>query len=169
MTLARVQLSPLLRDKLDPSDVVQQTLLDAHRDRDQFRGQSEAQQAAWLRQILNRNLVDVLRAFGRAKRNAARERSLDLALDQSSQRLEAWLVAEESSPSHQLDRQERALRLANALAKLPERQREALVLQHWHGCSLSEIGRRMDCSPTAVAGLIKRGLKQLRHLLDETE
>ncbi len=167
--LARVQLDPRLRDKLDPSDVVQQTLLDAHRKQDQFRGQTEAEKAAWLRQILARNLVDALRAFGRAKRDVARERSLEAALEQSSQRLEAWLAAEQSSPSQGLQRHEQAVQLAAALAKLPEAQREALVLQNWHGWSLAEIGQHMDRSPAAVAGLLKRGLKQLRGLLQESE
>jgi len=165
--LARVQLDPRLREKLDPSDVVQQTLLDAHRKRDQFGGQTEAEKAAWLRQILAHNLVDALRAFGRAKRDVARERSLEAALDQSSQRLATWLAAEQSSPSQQAQRHERAVQLADALAALPEAQREALVLQNWHGWSLAEIGRHMDRSPAAVAGLIKRGLKQLRGLLQE--
>lgn len=165
--LARVHLDPRLREKLDPSDVVQQTLLDAHQKRDHFGGRTEAEKAAWLRQILARNLVDALRAFGRAKRDVAREHSLEVALDQSSQRLEAWLAAEQSSPSQQAQRHERAVQLADALAKLPEAQREALVLQNWHGWSLAEIGRHMDRSPAAVAGLIKRGLKQLRGLLQE--
>jgi RNA polymerase sigma-70 factor (ECF subfamily) len=167
--LARVQLDPRLRDKLDPSDVVQQTLLDAHQRQEQFRGQTEAEKAAWLRQILARNLVDALRAFGRAKRDVARERSLHVAMEQSSQRLEAWLAAEQSSPSQKLDRHERAVQLANALAALPEAQREALVLQHWHGFSLAEIGQHMGRSPAAVAGLIKRGLRQLRGLLKEAD
>ena len=167
--LARVQLDPRLRDKLDPSDVVQQTLLDAHQRQEQFRGQTEAEKAAWLRQILARNLVDALRAFGRAKRDVARERSLHVAMEQSSQRLEAWLAAEQSSPSLKLDRHERAVQLANALAALPEAQREALVLQHWHGFSLAEIGQHMGRSPAAVAGLIKRGLRQLRGLLKEAD
>ena len=167
--LARLQLDPRLRDKLDPSDVVQQTLLDAHQRQEQFRGQTEPEKAAWLRQILARNLVDALRAFGRAKRDVARERSLDAAVEQSSQRLEAWLVAEQSSPSQKLDRRERAVQLADALATLPEAQREALVLQHWHGFSLAEIGQHMGRSPAAVAGLIKRGLRQLRGLLKEAD
>lgn len=167
--LARVQLDPRLRDKLDPSDVVQQTLLDAHRKREQFRGQTEAEKAAWLRQILARNLVDALRAFGRARRDVARERSLDAALEQSSQRLEAWLADEQSSPSQSLQRHEQAVQLADALAKLPEAQREALVLQNWHGWSLAEIGQHMGRSPAAVAGLLKRGLRQLRVLLREPE
>jgi RNA polymerase sigma-70 factor (ECF subfamily) len=111
--------------------------------------------------------VDALRAFGRAKRDVARERSLEAALDQSSQRLEAWLAAEQSSPSQQAQRHERAVQLADALARLPEAQREALVLQNWHGWSLAEIGQHMGRSPVAVAGLIKRGLKQLRGILRE--
>ena len=88
-------------------------------------------------------------------------------MEQSSQRLGAWLAAEQSSPSQQARRHEQAVHLADALAKLPEAQREALVLQNWHGWSLAEIGEHMDRSPAAVAGLIKRGLGQLRGLLEE--
>jgi RNA polymerase sigma-70 factor, ECF subfamily len=167
--LARLHLAPQLRGKLDPSDVVQQTLLQAYQAINQFRGQSEAEWAAWLRQILAHNLAQALRDFGRAKRDLAREQSLQAAVDASSARLEAWLIADQSSPSHRAEQGEQALRLAAALEQLPEAQREALVLQHWQGLSLAEIGVHLGRSPEAVAGLIKRGLKQLRQLMQERE
>ena len=165
--LARLHLAPQLRGKLDPSDIVQQTLLQAYQALDQFRGRSDAECAAWLRQILARNLAQAVRDFGRAKRALAREQSLQAALDASSARLEAWLAADQSSPSERAQQGEEALRLAEALEQLPEAQREALVLQHWQGLSLAEIGGHLGRSPEAVAGLIKRGLKQLRHLMRE--
>ncbi|VTR96689.1 rna polymerase sigma-e factor : RNA polymerase sigma-E type, Rhodopirellula baltica OS=Rhodopirellula sp. SWK7 GN=RRSWK_02250 PE=4 SV=1: Sigma70_r2: Sigma70_r4_2 [Gemmata massiliana] len=167
--LARLHLAPQLRGKLDPSDVVQQALLQAYQALDQFRGRSPAECAAWLRQILARNLAQAVRDFGRDKRDVARERALGASVDASSERLEAWLAADQSSPSARAVRGEQVLRLADALERLPEAQREALVLQHWHGLSLAEIGTHLGRSPDAVAGLIKRGLKQLRHLLRESE
>jgi RNA polymerase sigma-70 factor (ECF subfamily) len=84
--LARMLLDPRLQSKLDPSDVVQQTLLQAHQARNDFRGRSEAELAAWLRQILARNLAHAVRDLGRAKRDIGRERSLEAALDASSAR-----------------------------------------------------------------------------------
>jgi RNA polymerase sigma-70 factor (ECF subfamily) len=167
--LARVQLAPRLQSKLDASDVVQQTLLEAYQKRDQFRGHREGEWLAWLRQILAHNLADALRAFGQAKRNVARECSLEEALVQSSVRLESWLAAEQSSPSQHAQRQERAVRLADALAALPEAQRQALELRYWQGWSLAEIGQHLGRSHEAVAGLLKRGLQQLRTQLHEEE
>lgn len=167
--LARSQMDARLRSKLDPSDVVQQSLLEAHQARRQFRGQGPAQQAAWLRQILARNLANALRDFGRAKRDLARERSLEAALDESAARLEAWVAAAEPSPSQQAMRGEQVLRLAAALAVLPEPQREAVVLRHCQGLSLADISRQLGRSPAAVAGLLHRGLKQLREQLTEPE
>jgi RNA polymerase sigma-70 factor (ECF subfamily) len=99
--------------------------------------------------------------------NPARERSLEAALDESSSRLEAWLAAEQSSPSQRAERGEQVARLAEALAGLPEAQREALVLHHWQGWTLAQIAGHLGRSPAAVAGLLKRGLKQLRDLLKE--
>ncbi len=167
--LAQLHLDPRLRAKLDPSDVVQQALLQAYQGLDQFRGQSEGELAAWLRRILARCLTNAVRDLGRARRNAARERSLEAALDASSARLGAWLAAEQSSPSEQVQRQEDALRLAEALEQLPEAQREALVLQHWQGWSLAAIGEHLGRTSAAVGGLIKRGLKRLRELLGDEE
>jgi RNA polymerase sigma-70 factor (ECF subfamily) len=167
--LARLQLDPRLQAKLDPSDVVQQTLLEAYEKRAQFQGRTQAELAVWLRRMLAHNLADALRAFGQQKRDVAREYSLERALQASSARLEDWLLDDRSSPSEQVERQERAVRLASALAALPEAQREAIVLQYWHGWTLAQIGEQLKRTPAAVAGLLKRGLKQLRQLLQESE
>jgi RNA polymerase sigma-70 factor (ECF subfamily) len=153
--------------KIDPSDIVQQTLLDAHRDRDQFRGRTEAEMAAWLRRLLSCNLADAARAIGRAKRDVGRERSLEAALDTSSARLESWLAAEQSSPSGRAVRNEAVLRLVDALALLPEANRQALMMRHCQGLSLAEISVRLGRTPPAVAGLLKRGLAELRNLLPD--
>jgi RNA polymerase sigma-70 factor (ECF subfamily) len=165
--LARLQLDPRLRARLDASDVVQQTFVQAHQALAGFRGSTGAELAAWLRQIMARNLAHLLRDHGRDRRDVGRERSLEAALEASSIRLEGWLAAEQSSPSQQAQRNEELLRLAQVLAGLPEAQREAVVLHYWQGWTTTEIGRHLERSPSAVAGLLKRGLHELRkHMLD---
>jgi RNA polymerase sigma-70 factor (ECF subfamily) len=166
--LARLQVDPKLRGKVDLSGVVQQTLLEAYQDRDKIAGWDEVQQTAWLRRLLGNNLKDELRKWTTAARAIGRERSLQAALDESSARLDAWLVADQPTPSQHAERQEQAVRLAAALARLPEAQREALVLQHWHGWSLAQIAEHLHRTPAAVAGLLHRGLKQLRNDLQES-
>lgn len=118
--LAEAQLGPGGWPGVEPSDVVQQTLLDAHKDHDRFRGHTEAERLAWLRRLLACNLADAARARGRIKRSAGRVRSLEDALDASSARLGHWLAADQSSPSERAARSEAVLRLADALALLPE-------------------------------------------------
>ncbi len=162
LLLARAQLEPGLRAKLDPSDVVQQTLVKAQQNLEQFRGENSAELAGWLRRILVNTLIDAARKYGREQ---DWQRSLEQDLEQSSARLEAWLAADQSSPSEAAQRQEQVLLLASALAQLPEDQRVAIELHHLHQGSVAEIATRMNRTEASVAGLLRRGLKRLRELM----
>jgi RNA polymerase sigma-70 factor (ECF subfamily) len=160
--IARLRLDPRLRGKLDPSDVVQQTLLRAHESIGQFRGQGEAELAAWLRQILAATMVDEVRRYGRGKRDVGAERMLLASLDESSVCLEAWLTCDQTSPSQQAIRHEQLLLLSEALDAMSGDQRQAVELHHLKGYSLADVGRQMGRSKASVAGLLRRGLKELR-------
>ena len=159
--LARAQLPAPLRSRLGPSDIVQQTLFQAHRKRDQFRGQGEAAFRSWLRAILARILADEARRNGPA--SAGRSRSLE----QSSQRLERWLAPDESSPSQRQMREERLLEQAEAMGRLPEDQRTALELRYLQGLPVGEVCQRMGRGTSSVANLLYRGLKGLRERLGD--
>lgn len=164
--LARSQLDAQLQRKVDASDIVQQTLLEAHRKRDMFRGQSDAELAGWLRQILATSLANAIQALNYAKRDVARERSLQAQLDRSSARLETWLAAEQSSPSQHALQQELVLRLAAALTELTDGQREALVLRYFHDWPLTDIAERLGITAPSVVKLMQRGSQRLREILN---
>jgi RNA polymerase sigma-70 factor, ECF subfamily len=165
LLLARVQIDGRLRGKLDPDDLVQQTLTRALDKRDRFRGTDDAQRAAWLRTLLSHTLIDAVRKLART---GEAERSVEAAIEQSSARLEALLAADQTSPSGRFERQERLRRLADALAALPDDQRWAVELKHLQGRALVEVAQRMGRTVPAVAGLLQRGLRALREDLEET-
>jgi len=163
--LARLQLDPRLRAKLDPSDVAQQTLLKAYEKHDQFRGQTEAELAAWLRTILANTLTDAVR---RGQAREGLQHSLEASIEQSSSRLEVWAAhAAGSSPSERLVRHEQLLGLSEAMAQLPEDQQRAVELKHLQGYTVEAISLEMGRSKTAVGGLLRRGMKRLRELMEE--
>lgn len=166
--LARSELDGPLAARLDASDLVQQSLLEAHRDQGAFRGETLREQAAWLRRILARNLANAVRDQRRQRRDPARERPLDAAdglLDRTEARLGSRLAAAGPSPSSVAASHESLLRLSEHLAALPADQQRAVVLRHWEGASLAEIADRMQRTPASVAGLLHRGLAALRAAL----
>jgi RNA polymerase sigma-70 factor (ECF subfamily) len=165
--LARLQIDGRLRDKVDLSGVVQQTLLEAHQARDKLRGHNDAQVAIWLRRALGNNLADEARRLGARIRDVGREQSLQQALDESSARLEALLAADQASPLQEAARQEELLCLAEALARLPEDQRAAVEMHHLEGRTLADTAEALGRSRSAAASLVFRGLSNLRRLLDE--
>jgi len=163
--LARLQLDAQLRGQIDPSDIVQQTLIKAHQKRDQFQGQTEAELAAWLRRILCNTLIDAIRQH---QRQGKVVRSLEVSVEESSARLEAWLAASGDSPREQVIRQEQLVHLAQALGQLPDDQRLAVEQHYLQEEPIAVIAETMQRSEASVAGLLRRGLKNLRQLLGKT-
>lgn len=169
--LAQAQLGRYLRGRCDPSDLVQQTLLEAHRDFAGFVGNHEVELLAWLRRILAHNLVNEARYQGAQQRAVSREVSLEkvqTGLDHSSMMLGNFLATAEPSPSHLATQREAAVQLADTLARLPQDYQTVLLLRIFEGLSAEEVAQRMDRSAGAVRMLQLRALTALRAELKET-
>jgi RNA polymerase sigma-70 factor (ECF subfamily) len=141
---------------------VQDVLLQAHTARSQFRGTSAGEFAAWLRRILTNALVDAQRRFGRQKRDAALEATCHAALEESASNMTTLPARDQTSPSGYVARREHAVMLAAALDTLPEDQRTAVELRYIGDCSVEEIAAFMNRTMPSVAGLLRRGLQDLR-------
>jgi len=164
--LARTLIGTTLRLRLDPSDLVQETFLEAHRNFGRFRGNSEGELVRWLRQILAANLADLLRRYlGTQGRDVRLEREIEGALDRSSVLLDRGLMAMGPSPSQLASHREQAVLLADALSELPDDYREALVLRHLEGLTFPEVAQRMGRSLDSVEKLWMRGLARLRQVM----
>jgi RNA polymerase sigma-70 factor (ECF subfamily) len=164
--LATTQLDRRLRPRMSPSDIVQETMLAAHRDFGQFRGGTERELLAWLRQILINCLYRAYETHFKARRRDVRcEVSLDrvsAALDQSAIRLGHALADRGPSPSAPVRERERAVTIADQLAKLRPDYREVIVLRNLQGLSFEEVAQRMDRKPGAVRMLWLRAMEKLR-------
>lgn len=160
--LARGGLDGALLAKVDPSDVVQETLLAAFRDFARFRGATEAELVAWLRGILAHRLAMAVRHFrGTAARDIDRERAIAGALDRSSGALDGLIPAKGPTPSQQARRRERGVILADALAALPPDHRQVVTLRVFHHLDWQSVAGRMNRSPNAARMLWTRALEKL--------
>src|SRR6516162_10756320 len=167
--LTFIQIDPRLWRRFGWSDVVNQTLLEAYRDLAQLQQINETDRNRRLRRMLLNNLLDRIEHERAEMRDYRREASLDDALTGSSCNLQKWLASDSPGPDGRADAAERAARLADALTRLPQREREALILQKYHGFSLAQIAEHLHCTTGAVAGLHARGLKRLRELLTDDD
>jgi RNA polymerase sigma-70 factor (ECF subfamily) len=166
LLLARALLARQSPVDLSASDLVQETLLEAHRDLGQFRGGTEEELFAWLRRMLHNAFLDACARARAGKRDVGR-RTLEADLTASFAGLDELLIAPDTSPSERAARNEELNRLADALLQLPEEQREAVSLRDVAGLSLADVARQMGRTPAAVAGLLFRGRKRLQDLLGE--
>jgi RNA polymerase sigma-70 factor (ECF subfamily) len=165
--LARNEIDSRFAGKFDPSDAVQQTLLEAWKGWDQFRGTEEPQRLAWLRQILAHQLAHLARHYGGTqKRDVAREVSIDQTLCQSAQRLDALLPAGGPSPSGIAAASEQRLQLAQVLEQLPADYRQVIMLRNLEDLPHEEVARRMGRSEGAVRMLWVRALAALKAALE---
>jgi RNA polymerase sigma-70 factor (ECF subfamily) len=165
LQVRQLQLDPRLRRRFDPSDLVQETLLKAHQNFDRFRGQTEAELLTWLQEILGNVVIDEARKARSRKRDVALEQPLQAAVAESSARLEAYLAADQPSPSQQVERQELLLRLAATIDQLPEDQRDVFILKDVKGTPVAQIAEQLGRTKKSVAGLLLRGRARLRELL----
>jgi RNA polymerase sigma-70 factor, ECF subfamily len=169
--LAQTQLGRHLRAKVDASDLVQQTLLEAHRDFAAFQGVHEGELLAWLRRILAHNLYNEARHYAAQQRDAARELSLEQmqrGVDQSSLALGQCLAADTPSPSSDAVQRESEVQLADALAKLPEDYRQVLLLRVFEELPAEEVAQRMGRTAGAVRMLQMRALTALRDEMNKS-
>jgi RNA polymerase sigma-70 factor (ECF subfamily) len=161
--LARVEVGRRLQGKLDPADLVQDVFLDAHRHFPTFRGTTEPEFAAWLRQILAGVLANTLRRyFGTQARDLRMEQEVRAAVDQSSVMLAGQLASPGTSPSEAASRREQAVLIADALTRLPDDYREVIVLRHLEELPFAAVADRMGRSVTAVEKLWVRAVTRLR-------
>lgn len=164
--LASAQIDSCLAHRVDPSDIVQQTMIQATDQLHRWRGQSRPEMIAWLKQILTRQVIDAARYHRRAKRDMRQVISWEVLARDADQRLNS-LCGSCSTPSSRAAKNEDLVRLAAALDQLPEAQRTAVVDHHLHGMPLLAIAEKLGRSEAAVGGLLLRGLRGLHELLRE--
>jgi RNA polymerase sigma-70 factor (ECF subfamily) len=167
--LARGQVGQHLRGKCDPSDIVQLTLLEAYRDFASFHGSREAELLAWLRRVLAHNLYNEARRFATQGRNTDREYSLDqfcTGLEQSSLMLSQQVPASGPTPAQDASQREQSVRVAAAMAELPEEYQTVLLLRIFEDLPAEEVASRMNRSAGAVRMLQMRALAALKGLLE---
>lgn len=164
--IARARMGGALQGVMTTSDLVQETLLDACRDFERFRGTSERELLSWLRRALLRNLADQVRRHRAEKRDRLRNRSLDELLERTGSRNYARLAAALSSPSGQASRREDIVALQNALEALSAEHREVILLRHMERLEFHAIAARMHRSEGAVRKLWARALLRLKALVE---
>lgn len=170
LLVARAQVESWLRVKVDASDLVQETMLEAYRDFARFQGASPQELKAWLRRILSHNVADFVRHYhGTAKREARREvRFADPATS-------TWRggvpepAASTPTPSQELLRADRELRMAAALEELPPDYQEVIMLRNLQRLPFAEVACRMGRSRPAVQMLWMRAIRKLGEVVGEEE
>lgn len=161
---ARFEIGPQLQGKLDESDLVQETFLEAHRNFSRFAGSDEAQFVQWLRQILAAKTANLVRHyFGTQGRDVRLEQRLAAGADSGGLAAHE-LIASLTSPSQRAERREQAVLLADALERLPADYREVIILRHLEGLTFPEVARRMGRSQDSVEKLWVRALARLRQV-----
>ncbi|MBY0524593.1 MAG: sigma-70 family RNA polymerase sigma factor [Gemmataceae bacterium] len=164
--VARTHVESWLQAKVDASDLVQQTLLEAHRDFRRFQGATEGEWLAWLRQILSHNASDFIRQYYKTAKRAARREVVLGNPDHSSVMGLANVSDGGESPSQQLLRKERELQLADAIAGLTPDHREVIILRNLQRLPFEDVAQRMGRSRPAVQMLWMRAIQKLQEALD---
>lgn len=168
LQIRQMDFNPQLRQRFGSSDLIQETMTKAVRNKTQFRGTTEAELVKWLQVILRNVVKDKIVEARAGKRDPAMEQSLQ-RLEESSVRIDEFLAADQTSPSEHVERKEQLLRLAKAIELLPEDQREVVIQKDLLGRTLAEISETLGKTEKSIAGLLLRGRQSLRKLLHQNE
>ena len=160
--LIRVRMDHRLRNRVDVSDVLQETMIEAHRRKDEYRSDLMPPYL-WLRMIAGQKLVDLHRQhLGAKKRSVLRE---DRFPEASSIVVAAELVGNLTSVSEAVMRAELKMKIESLLEQMEEIDREIIALRHFENLTNAEIAKVLDISPTAASNRYVRALQRLRSVL----
>lgn len=167
--MVAVRLDDRLARRVDPSDIVQDALVEAHRTLDDYLRRRPLPFYPWLRRRAWEQLAQVHRQHVEAgKRSLLQERRGDLDLpDRSAQLLANRLIASGTSPSRNAIREETRDRVRAALDELPPRDREILVLRFLEQLSTAEAAAVLGIGEAAVSSRLVRALARLQGLLED--
>lgn len=159
----KLRLDPQLRARVDPSDVVQEAQIEAVRRLDAYLEQVPMSFRLWLRQLAYDRLLMLRRRHVTAARRAIGQ---EAALPEGSSLLLAeQFLARSSTPSQKLDQQDLARRVRQAVAELPDTDREVLLMRTFEGLSFEEVGFLLQINPAAARKRHGRALLRLHKIL----
>jgi RNA polymerase sigma-70 factor, ECF subfamily len=165
-----LRLDPRLRGRLDPSDVLQETYIEAARHLLDYLRQPDTPFHLWLRGLAGNRLNKLHRHhLGAQKRDARRDLSLEGAVPEaSSVVLAELLMGSGDQPSEAARRAETQTRLVETLDRLDPLDREALALRHFEQMTSAEVGQALGISEAAAGKRYLRALERLRQFLADT-
>ncbi len=166
--LAKSHVDSWLMPKVDSSDLIQQTLMEAYEAFPKFTGNTEGEWLAWLKRILRNNATDFVRRFGAAKRRAALEVAIGGG-ESSLFRPGPVLVDQGDTPSAIVSQREQEIEVANALEQLPEDYQQVIILRSLQRLPFNEVAEQMDRTRPATQMLWMRAVRKLTELLGESE
>lgn len=163
LLIANQDLDRDIQAKVGPSDVVQESMLILQDRIGDFRGSSEPEFRAWIRQILKTNLEDSRRKYKQAQR-----RSVQREVRRDDSRLVGVDPAESRvTPGTDLAHRERVEILSRVMEELPENYRQVIELRNWQELGFREVAERMDSNEDAVRKLWYRAILKLQEKLNQ--
>jgi RNA polymerase sigma-70 factor (ECF subfamily) len=164
--IADRELAGPLRAKGSASDLVQETFLEAQCDFVRFRGQTEAELLAWLRQMLLNNLGNFARRYRETdKRRIDREIPIQ-GSDSAASMVTPQVASATPTPSRQMIAEEETVTLRAALERLPEDYRRVLTLRYLEERRFDEIATMMGRTSNAVRLLWARAVERMQEEMD---
>ncbi|MCA9259128.1 MAG: sigma-70 family RNA polymerase sigma factor [Planctomycetales bacterium] len=166
--MVELRLDRRLQGRLDASDVVQESLVDAARRLRQYAERPTMPFFLWLRFLTGQRLAEQHRRhLGAKARNAAREVSLEggYVPSATTARMALQLVCDQTTPSEAIERGERQQQLQQALDALDPIDREVLAMRHFEQLTNGEVAAALGIDKSAASKRYLRALGRLKDIV----